>query len=38
MRFFGGMTTEEISVVLGLAPATIQRHWYSARAWLKARL
>jgi len=34
MRFFGGMTEDEISAVLDLTPRTIQRDWAKARAWL----
>ena len=34
MRYFGGMTKEEISAVLGLSTATVTRRWRSARAWL----
>lgn len=34
LRFFGGLSIEETSVVLGLSPATVKRHWASARIWL----
>jgi RNA polymerase sigma-70 factor, ECF subfamily len=34
LRFFGGLTLEEISVALEIGPATVQRDWTSARAWL----
>lgn len=34
LRFFGGLTTDEISADLGIAPATVQREWRKARAWL----
>jgi DNA-directed RNA polymerase specialized sigma24 family protein len=34
MRFFGGLTLEEISAALEIAPATVQRDWTAARAWL----
>lgn len=33
-RFFGGLTGEEIAAVEALSPATVQRHWQLARAWL----
>lgn len=33
-RYFGGLTGEEIAEVEGLSPATVQRHWQLARAWL----
>jgi len=38
LRFFGGMTHEEIALYLGVSPATIERRWRLARAWLYRRL
>jgi RNA polymerase sigma factor (TIGR02999 family) len=38
LRFFAGLTIEESSEVLGVSPATIERDWQGARAWLYARL
>lgn len=38
LRFFGGLSIEETSVVLGLSPATVKRHWASARLWLHHQL
>ena len=35
MRFFGGLTIEEIATVLGVAPATVKRAWEAARLWLR---
>ncbi len=34
LRFFGGLTVEEAADVLGIAPATLKRHWTVAKAWL----
>jgi RNA polymerase sigma factor (TIGR02999 family) len=34
LRFFAGLTLEEISEALEIAPATVQRDWTAARAWL----
>lgn len=34
LRFFTGLSLEEISEVLEIAPATVQRDWTAARAWL----
>ena len=34
LRFFGGLTLEEIAETLGLSVATIRREWAAARAWL----
>lgn len=34
LRFFAGLSLEEISQALDIAPATVQRDWTAARAWL----
>ncbi|MEM7584554.1 MAG: sigma-70 family RNA polymerase sigma factor [Acidobacteriota bacterium] len=34
MRYFGGLTKEEIAVVIGISRATVTRRWRLARAWL----
>jgi RNA polymerase sigma factor (TIGR02999 family) len=34
LRYFGGLTIEETSEVLGIAPATIKRDWQLTKAWL----
>jgi RNA polymerase sigma factor (TIGR02999 family) len=34
LRFFAGLSLQEISEVLEIAPATVQRDWTAARAWL----
>jgi RNA polymerase sigma factor (TIGR02999 family) len=38
LRFFAGLTIEEIAAVLELSPATIKREWAFARAWLKREI
>ena len=38
LRFFGGLSIEETSVVLGTSPATVKREWASARAWLQREM
>lgn len=38
LRFFGGLTIEEIAAVRGLSPATVKRDWTYARAWLFAHM
>ena len=38
MRYFGGMTVEEIAAVLDLSPATVKRIWSATRLWLKKAL
>lgn len=34
LKFFGGLTIEEIGEVLGISGATVEREWAFARAWL----
>jgi len=38
MRFFGGLSVEETSKVLGISQETVMRDWNFARAWLVSRL
>lgn len=34
LRFYGGLTIEEIAGVLGLSPRTVDRDWYKAKVFL----
>ena len=34
MKFFGGLTTEEVAEVLKVTSRTVEREWRKARAWL----
>jgi len=38
LRFFGGMTVEEIAAALEISPATAKREWATARLWLLREL
>jgi RNA polymerase sigma factor (TIGR02999 family) len=38
LRFFGGLSIEETSVVLEISPATVKREWATARAWLQREM
>lgn len=38
LRFFGGLTIDEVSEVLEISPATTKREWDSAKLWLRRRL
>jgi RNA polymerase sigma factor (TIGR02999 family) len=38
LRFFAGMTVEEVAAALGVSAATVQRDWRTARAWLYRRI
>jgi len=34
LRYYGGLTSKEISDVLGISERTVDRYWSGARAWL----
>jgi RNA polymerase sigma factor (TIGR02999 family) len=38
LRFFGGMTVEEVAVALDVAERTIRKHWAATRLWLRKYL
>ena len=38
LRFFGGLTEEEVAEVMGIGVRTVSREWEHARAWLHAEL
>ncbi len=38
LRYFSGLTIEEIAEVIGVSPATVKREWSAARAWLRREL
>jgi len=38
MRFFGGLTEQEIADVLNISTATVKRDWDFARSWLLSQL
>lgn len=38
MKFFGGMAYDEIATRLGVAPRTVRRDWFKAKAWLALEL
>jgi RNA polymerase sigma factor (TIGR02999 family) len=38
MKFFGGLSASEISQVLGLSRATVDRDWATARIWLHRQM
>ena len=38
MKFFGGLTNEEVAEVLALNERTVRRQWIFAKAWLLERI
>lgn len=34
LRYFGGLTTEETALVLGVSSRTVKRRWQTAKLWL----
>jgi RNA polymerase sigma factor (TIGR02999 family) len=38
LRYFAGLTGEQAAAALGVSPATADRHWAYARAWLRRAL
>ena len=38
LRFFAGLTGDDAARALGVSPATADRHWAYARAWLQVEL
>jgi RNA polymerase sigma-70 factor, ECF subfamily len=38
LRFFGGLTEDEVAEVLGIGVRTVSREWEHARAWLHGEL
>jgi DNA-directed RNA polymerase specialized sigma24 family protein len=38
LRYFTGLTVDEAARVLGISPATADRYWAYARAWLRVEV
>jgi RNA polymerase sigma factor (TIGR02999 family) len=38
LRFFGGLSVEEVAEVMSLSKTTVESEWRAARAWLLARM
>jgi RNA polymerase sigma factor (TIGR02999 family) len=38
LRYFAGLTVDEAARAVGVSPATVDRHWAFAKAWLYRRL
>ena len=38
LRFYGGLSVEEVAEVLHMSKRTVERHWTMIRAWLRLEL
>lgn len=38
LRYFAGLTGDQAAMALGVSPATAERHWAYARAWLRVEI
>ena len=38
LKYFGGLTIDEVAAALEISPVTVERDWAMARAWLYKRL
>ena len=38
LRFFGGLSIEDTARVLSMSPATVKRHWTTAKIWLQQQI
>jgi RNA polymerase sigma factor (sigma-70 family) len=38
LRYFSGLSEDEIAEALGISPRTVRRDWNMARAWMKKEL
>jgi DNA-directed RNA polymerase specialized sigma24 family protein len=34
LKYFGGLSEDDVAAVLGVSRATVTREWQAARAWL----
>ena len=38
LRFFGGLSVEEVAVALGVSETTVKVDWKVARSWLRSEI
>jgi RNA polymerase sigma factor (sigma-70 family) len=38
LRYFGGLTTDQIADLMGISPRTVMRDWQLAKAWLRREM
>lgn len=38
LRFFGGLSVNEVAEIIGIAPVTVRLHWRLAKAWLQKEI
>jgi RNA polymerase sigma factor (sigma-70 family) len=38
LRFFGGLSVEDVAQVMGISKRSVEREWTMVRAWLRREL
>ena len=38
LRYFAGLTTDQVAAALGVAPSTVDLDWAYAKSWLRAEM
>ncbi|QVL33832.1 sigma-70 family RNA polymerase sigma factor [Telmatocola sphagniphila] len=38
LRFFAGLTSDQVAAILGISPRSADRHWVYAQAWLRREI
>jgi RNA polymerase sigma factor (TIGR02999 family) len=38
LKYFGGLTNQEVAKTMGISRSSVDRHWFSAKAWLYRKL
>jgi len=38
LRFFGGLSVDEVAKVMGMSKRSVEREWTMVRAWLRREL
>lgn len=38
LKYFGGLTNQEVAKTMGISRSSVDRHWFAAKAWLFRKL